>query len=208
MEKATPPLSLIEDNDSLASRRPTRQQAEEAVRTLLAYIGDDPNREGLLETPSRVVRAYEELFAGYTRNPKDYLERTFEDAGGYDDLVFVRDIDFQSHCEHHVLPIVGKMHIAYLPHKRVVGLSKLARTMEVFARRLQIQERMTSEIVSAIEETLQPRGVALMVEAEHGCMTCRGVAKKDAHTVTIKLSGAFKDDPQLEQRFFALLEKR
>jgi GTP cyclohydrolase IA len=187
------------------SPRPTREQAEEAVRTLIAYIGDDPKREGLLDTPKRVVGAYEELFRGYCESPAETLERTFSETAAYDDLVLVRDIVFNSHCEHHMMPFTGKAHVAYMPVDKVVGLSKLARLVDVYARRLQTQEHMNSQIATAIEEILKPRGVAVMIEAEHTCMSLRGVEKPGALTVTTQFRGAFRDDPNEQLRFMSMV---
>ena len=185
--------------------RPSRDEAEAAVRTLLAYIGDNPDREGLVETPKRFVSAYEELFAGYKECPAEVLDRTFSEIGTYDDLVLVRDIPFYSHCEHHVMPFSGKAHIAYVPTGRVVGLSKIARLIDVYARRLQTQEHMNSQIATAIEEILKPRGVAVMIEAEHTCMSLRGVEKPGALTVTTQFRGAFRDDPNEQLRFISMV---
>ena len=181
--------------------RPTREQAEAAVRTLIAYAGDDPAREGVLETPKRVVDAYGEIFRGYSECPAEILDRTFSETGGYDDFVLVRDIAFNSHCEHHMMPFIGKAHIAYRPVKRVVGLSKLARLVDVYARRLQTQEHLTSQIATAINEILQPKGVAVMLDAEHMCMSLRGVEKHGASTLTTQFLGSFKDDPNEQVRF-------
>src|SRR6476661_10409838 len=180
--------------------RPSRGEAESAVRTLLAYIGDDPGREGLVETPKRFVSAYEELFAGYKECPAEVLDRTFSETGGYDDLVLVRDIPFYSHCEHHMMPFYGKAHIAYLPIERVVGLSKLARLIDVFSLRLQTQEHLSSQVALAIERVLKPRGVAVMLQAEHTCMSWRGIAKAGASTITTQFLGIFRDDAQLQTR--------
>jgi GTP cyclohydrolase IA len=187
------------------SPRPSRAEAEAAVRTLIAYIGDNPNREGLLDTPKRVVGAYEELYRGYREVPADVLERTFGETGQYDDLVLVRDIAFNSACEHHMMPFTGKAHVAYMPTGRVVGLSKLARLVDTYARRLQTQEHMNSQIATAIEEILKPRGVAVMIEAEHTCMSLRGVEKPGALTVTTQFRGAFRDDPNEQLRFINLV---
>lgn len=188
------------------SQRPSREAAEAAVRTLIAWAGDDPSRDGLKETPQRVVDAYREFYAGYDQNAEEPLDRTFEDVGAYDDVVLVRDIPFYSHCEHHMVPFIGKAHVAYYPtDNKVVGLSKLARVVEVFARRLQTQERLTSEIVGAIDETLKPRGIAVMIEAEHQCMTLRGVKAHGASTVTTQFTGAFRDDPAEQIRFMTLV---
>jgi GTP cyclohydrolase I len=188
-----------------AADRPTRDEAEAAVRVLLRWAGDDPEREGLRETPRRVVKAYEEFFQGYQLDAADMLSRVFEEVEGYDDLVLVRDIPFVSHCEHHIVPFVGKTHIAYYPTGGVVGLSKLARLVDVFARRLQTQEAMTSQIASAIDQALAPRGVAVQVEAEHMCMSMRGVLKQGSSTVTVQFSGVFRDDPNEQAHFYTLL---
>lgn len=185
--------------------RPTREQAEAAVRTLLAFIGDDPSREGLIDTPRRVVAAYEELFSGYAVRTTDVLDRTFSEIGTYDDLVLIRDIPFNSHCEHHMMPFFGKAHVAYLPVERVVGLSKIARLIEIFARRLQTQERLSSQVVNAIDEVLKPRGVAVMIEAEHTCMSQRGVQKAGTTTVTTQFSGLFRNDAGEQLRFIQLV---
>jgi len=185
--------------------RPSREEAEAAVRTLIAWAGDDPKRDGLIDTPQRVVDAYQEFYAGYRQNAADALDRTFEDIDRYDDIVLVRDIPFSSHCEHHMVPFVGKAHVAYFPTDKVVGLSKLARVVDVFARRLQSQERLTSEIVAAVDEALKPRGVAVMIEAEHQCMTLRGVQKHGASTVTTQFTGVFRDDPTEQIRFMTLV---
>ncbi len=181
--------------------RPSRAEAEEAVKTLILWAGDDPRREGLLDTPKRVVKAYEEFFAGYGEDPAEVLSRTFEEVEGYDDMVVIRDIDVESHCEHHMVPIIGKAHVAYLPDGKIAGLSKLARIVETFARRLQTQETMTVQIADAIEAALNPKGVAVLIDAAHQCMTTRGVYKRDAYTVTMQMRGAFKDDERMERRF-------
>ncbi len=185
--------------------RPTREEAEAAVRTLIAWAGDDPSREGLLDTPGRVVDAYEEFFAGYDGDPYEALDRTFADVAGYDDLVMVRDIRLESHCEHHMLPIIGVAHVAYLPSGSVVGISKLARVVDLYAKRLQTQETMTAQIANAIEEVLKPRGVAVMVDAIHECMTTRGVHKPGTTTITTRFTGVFKDDPGFRERFMQLV---
>jgi len=185
--------------------RPSRQEAEAAVRTLLLWAGDDPNREGLLDTPKRVAKAYGELFSGYDVDPSEALGRTFEEVGGYDDLVLVKDIDFHSHCEHHMVPIIGKAHIGYLPDGRVVGLSKLARVVDAFARRLQTQETMTAQIAGLIDEVLRPRGVAVMIEAEHMCMAMRGIKKTGSSTLTTTFTGAFKNEPEHQVRFMTMI---
>jgi GTP cyclohydrolase I len=185
--------------------RPSRQEAEEAVRTLLRWIGENPNREGLEDTPARVVKAYDELFSGYRLDAAEVLERVFEEVSGYDDIVIVRDIPFFSHCEHHMVPFYGKAHIGYFPSEGVVGLSKLARVVDVFARRLQTQEALTAQILDAVQDTLKPRGVAVLVEAEHMCMSMRGARKQGASTITTRFSGIFRDDPAEQARFFSLL---
>jgi GTP cyclohydrolase IA len=178
-------------NDSM---RPSRAEAEQAVRTLIRWAGDDPEREGLLETPARVTRAYEEFFAGYGEDPEEILRRTFEETDGYDEMVLLRDIRLESYCEHHVLPIIGKAHVAYLPSNRVVGISKLARVVEVYARRLQIQEKLTVQIANSIQKVLQPRGVAVVIDATHECMTTRGVHKTGVSMVTSHMLGVFRTD--------------
>lgn len=190
------------------SLRPTRDEAEAAVRTLIAWAGDNPNREGLIETPARVARAYEEFFAGYDQDASAILAKTFKEVGGYDDIVLIRDIPFNSHCEHHMVPFVGKAHIAYLPHDGVVGLSKIARLIEVFSLRLQTQENLTAQIIDAINENLGPRGAAVMLEAEHMCMSMRGVRAHGAVTVTHRFTGVFAEDRVERDRFFAMVAKR
>jgi GTP cyclohydrolase IA len=184
--------------------RPSRDEAEAAVRTLIAYVGDNPAREGLLETPKRVISAFEELYGGYRECPLEVLDRTFSEMGTYDDLVLVRNIPFHSHCEHHMMPFYGTAHIAYMPVERVVGLSKLARLIDLYARRLQTQEHLTSQVVTAIDEVLKPRGVAVMIEAEHTCMSVRGVEKHGSSTVTTQFTGVFRDDPSQQLRFINL----
>lgn len=188
--------------------RPTREEAEAAVRTLLAWAGDDPTREGLLETPARVTRAYGEFFGGYRQDAKTILSKTFREVGGYDDIVLVKDIPFSSHCEHHMVPFLGKAHIAYLPHDGVVGLSKLARLVEVFSRRLQTQENLTAQIVDAINEHLGPRGAAVMLEAEHMCMSMRGVRAHGASTTTHRFTGVFAEDRNEQDRFYSMINRR
>lgn len=185
--------------------RPSRAEAEAAVRTLIAYAGDDPAREGLLDTPKRVIGAFDELYRGYRECPAEILERTFSEIGSYDDLVLVRNIDFTSHCEHHMMPFIGKAHIAYLPVERVVGLSKLARLVDVYAKRLQTQEHLTSQVATAMDEILKPRGVAVMIEAEHMCMSIRGVEKPGSSTVTTQFTGAFRDNAEEQVRFMTLV---
>jgi GTP cyclohydrolase I len=202
-------LQHIQADGALVGRltRPTREEAGTAIRTLLAYVGDDPQREGLLGTPDRVVRAFDEHFAGYAQDPIGILQRTFEEVAGYDEIVLLKDIPFVSHCEHHMAPIVGHAHVGYLPASRVVGISKLARVVDVFARRLQIQERMTAEIAGAIHQVLKPRGVGVVIEAAHHCMTTRGVNKAGVTMTTSTLRGAFRADPNTRREFLALLGK-
>ena len=187
------------------SGRPSRAEAEEAVRVLIRWAGDDPEREGLKSTPGRVVRAYEEYFAGYAIDPVDVLGRTFKETNGYDEIVVLKDIRFESHCEHHIAPIIGKVHVAYLPDKRVIGISKLARLVEVFAKRLQIQEKMTAQIALALNDALKPKGVAVIVEAAHQCMTTRGVHKAGVAMVTSHMLGAFRDDPMTRRELLAIV---
>ncbi|MBB4187886.1 GTP cyclohydrolase I [Sinorhizobium terangae] len=187
------------------SGRPTQKEAEEAVRVLLRWAGDDPEREGLKDTPARVVKAYKELFGGYELAAEDVLGRTFEEVAGYDDMVLVKDIPFFSHCEHHMVPIIGKAHVAYMPNGRVLGLSKIARVVDIYARRLQTQETMTAQIAKAIDETLAPRGVAVMIEAEHMCMAMRGVQKQGSTTLTTTFTGSFQADPAEQARFMTML---
>jgi GTP cyclohydrolase I len=185
--------------------RPTRKEAEAAVRTLIAYAGDNPDREGLLDTPERVVSAYEELFRGYRECPVSILDRTFSEIGSYDNIVLIRDITFTSHCEHHMMAFSGKAHVAYLPVERVVGLSKIARLIEAYARRLQTQEHLTSQVATAIDEILRPRGVAVMMEAEHTCMSMRGIQKPGSSTITTQFTGLFREDPSEQARFISLV---
>ena len=185
--------------------RPTREEAEEAVRTLIRWAGDDPAREGLLDTPSRVVRSYDEFFAGYQSDPADILARTFSEVGGYDEMIVMNDIRFESHCEHHMAPIIGKVHIGYLPEQRVVGIPKLARLVDVFAKRLQIQEKMTADIADTLQRVLQPRGVAVVIEASHQCMTTRGVHKPGTSLVTSRMLGAFRENPATRREFLGML---
>ncbi len=188
--------------------RPTRQEAEVAVRTLLRWIGEDPEREGLLDTPARVVKAYEDLYAGYRADPAAPLKRVFEEVEGYGDIVLVRDIGFHSHCEHHMLPFMGRAHVAYYPTKGVVGLSKIARVIDIFARRLQTQEALTAQIADTINDTLNARGVAVMIEAEHLCMAMRGVQKAGASTLTTQFTGVFREDPAEQVRFLSLVRMK
>jgi GTP cyclohydrolase IA len=195
--------NLIQTVDQ--EHRPSRAEAEQAVRTLLRWAGDDPAREGLLGTPGRVARAFEEWFAGYDRDPVDYLQRTFEEVENYDEMVVLRDIRFESHCEHHLAPIIGRAHIGYLPSGRVVGISKLARVVELYAKRLQIQEKMTAQIANSIAEVLRPEGVAVVLEASHQCMTTRGVHKSGVTMVTSRMLGAFRDNPSTRREFLTLI---
>jgi len=185
--------------------RPTREEAEAAVRTLLRWAGDDPTREGLIDTPARVARAYEEFFSGYDVDPVALLERTFEEIDGYDEIVLLRDIRLESHCEHHMVPIIGRAHVAYLPHRRVVGISKLARVVDAYARRLQIQEKLTAQIANTIQQVLEPRGVAVVIEAAHQCMTTRGVHKPGVTMVTSRMLGAFRDDSTTRREVLAMI---
>jgi GTP cyclohydrolase IA len=188
--------------------KPSRAQAEAAVRTLIQWAGDDPDREGLAATPARVVAAYEEWYSGYGQNPRDYLQRTFDEVGGYDEIVLLRNIRFESHCEHHMAPVLGRVHVGYLPRNRVVGISKLARLVDVYAKRLQTQEKMTAEIAGCLEVVLKPYGVAVVVEAAHQCMTTRGVHKTDVSMVTSRMLGAFRDQAQTRQEFLSALGLR
>jgi GTP cyclohydrolase IA len=197
--KSAAPVELV---------KPSRAEAEQAVRTLIRWAGDDPDREGLRATPARVVRAYEEWFAGYADDPREYLKRTFEEIGGYDEVVVLRDIRFESHCEHHISPIIGRVHIGYLPRHRIVGISKLARLVEVYARRLQIQEKMTTEIAACLDQVLKPHGVAVVAEATHQCMTTRGVHKPGVTMVTSRMLGVFRDHAETRQEFLAAIGMR
>ena len=190
------------------SAAPTREEAELAVRTLIRWAGDDPQREGLLGTPDRVVRSYDEFFSGYGEDPVALLHRTFEETGGYDEVVVLRDIRFESHCEHHMAPIIGRVHIGYLPRNRVVGISKLARLVDVYARRLQIQEKMTAEIASCLDEVLKPHGVAVVTEATHQCMTTRGIHKTGVSMVTSRMLGVFRDHAETRQEFLSAIGMR
>jgi GTP cyclohydrolase I len=188
--------------------RPTREEAEDAVRVLLRWACDDPTREGLLDTPKRVVESYEEFFAGYHTDPVGLLERTFEETDGYDEMVLLRDIRVESYCEHHLVPIVGRAHIAYLPHRRVVGISKLARVVDAYSKRLQIQEKLTAQIANTVNDVLQPRGVAVVIEASHQCMTTRGVHKVGTSMVTSRMLGSFRDDPETRREFLSMIRPR
>jgi GTP cyclohydrolase I len=189
----------------LTLERPTRDEAEEAIRTLLKWAGDDPAREGLAETPQRVARAFEDWFSGYNDDPVEYLKRTFEEVEGYDEVILLRDIRFESHCEHHLAPIIGRAHVGYLPNNKVVGISKLARVVDAYARRLQVQEKMTMQIANCIQSVLEPRGVAVVIEATHQCMTTRGVHKHGVSMVTSSLLGAFRKDPMTRREFLTII---
>ncbi len=189
------------DND-----KPSREQAEAAVRTLLRWAGDDPSREGLLDTPKRVAKAYTDWFSGYAEDPADYLKRTFEEVEGYDEMIVLRDIEFESHCEHHMAPIIGKAHVGYLPDGKVVGISKLARVVETYARRLQVQEKMTAQIAQVIQDVLQPRGVGVVIEGAHECMTTRGVHKRGVSMITSKMLGSFREDARTRAEFLQFID--
>jgi len=190
---------------SVDTERPSRDEAEHAVETLLRWAGDDPTREGLRDTPARVARAFEDWFSGYNNDPEDYLKRTFEEVEGYDEMIVLRDIRFESHCEHHLAPIIGKAHVGYLPTNRVVGISKLARVVETYARRLQVQEKMNAQIASCIQRVLEPKGVAVVIEAQHQCMTTRGVHKTGVTMVTSSMLGAFRKDPLTRREFLTII---
>ena len=196
------------DISPVAEKRPSRAEAEEAVRTLLRWAGDDPDREGLKGTPDRVVRSYEEFFAGYAQDPEEILTRTFEEVAGYDDMVVLRGIRFESYCEHHMVPIIGVAHIGYLPNNRVVGISKLARVLEIFSKRLQIQEKMTAEIANTIDRVLKPQGVAVVIEGEHQCMTTRGVHRPGVNMVTSQMMGVFRDNEATRKEFLSIIGHR
>jgi GTP cyclohydrolase IA len=204
VKPASPDAPTIEPA-RLTTSRPSRSEAEAAVRTLLRWTGDDPDREGLRGTPERVVRAYEEWFAGYDIDPVELLQRTFSETDGYDEMVVLRDIRFESYCEHHIAPIVGKVHIAYLPDRRVIGISKLARLVDVFAKRLQIQEKMTAQVANTLRDVLLPKGVAVVIEAQHQCMTTRGVHKSGVSMVTSRMLGAFRDNAATRREFLAMI---
>ena len=188
-----------------APNRPSREEAEQAIRTLLRWAGDDPSREGLAETPARVAKAFEEWFSGYDQDPEAYLARTFEEVAGYDDMVILRDIRFESHCEHHLAPIIGRVHVGYLPTNKVVGISKLARVVEAFSRRLQVQEKMNAQIAHCIQSVLEPKGVAVVIEAAHQCMTTRGVHKTGVTMVTSTMLGAFRDNSDTRREFLNII---
>ena len=205
MNKIDNPKNTLQVLDSETAARPSREDAEEAVRTLIQWAGEDPGREGLKDTPARVVRSYEEFYSGYDACPKTILERTFEETDGYDEIVLLRSIRFESHCEHHMAPIIGRAHVAYLPRRRVVGISKLARLVEIFAKRLQIQEKMTAQVANTIDEVLEPRGVAVVIEAIHHCMTTRGIHKPGAVMTTSRMLGAFRNDASTRREFLAMI---
>jgi GTP cyclohydrolase I len=200
----SPPDQIIDAKATLEGR-PSREEAESAIRTLLRWTGDDPDREGLVDTPARVARAFEEFFAGYAVDPVELLARSFEETDGYDEMVVLRDIRLESHCEHHMVPIIGRAHIAYLPAGRVVGISKLARVLEVYAKRLQIQEKLTAQVANCINDVLKPKGVAVVIEAAHQCMTTRGIHKPGVTMVTSRMLGAFRDDPSTRREFLAMI---
>jgi GTP cyclohydrolase I len=185
--------------------KPTRQEAEEAVKTLISWAGDDPSREGLLETPKRVVESYKEFYAGYDQDPEEVLSKVFEEVEGYDEIIIVKDILLESHCEHHMVPILGKAHVAYIPDKRIVGISKLARLVDLYAKRLQTQEAMTAQIADTIERVLKPKGVAIVIDAAHQCMSSRGVHKTETSTVTSRMLGAFRENPKSRMEFMNLI---
>jgi GTP cyclohydrolase I len=203
MDKTCP--SLFGAISPASEPRPSREEAERAVRTLLRWAGDDPGREGLIDTPARVARAYEDWFSGYAEDPPSFLSRTFEEVEGYDDMVVLRDIRFESHCEHHLAPIIGKAHVGYLPNKRVVGISKLARVVDAYARRLQVQEKMNAQIANCIQHILEPKGVAVVIEAAHQCMTTRGVHKPGVTMMTSTMVGAFREDSRTRREFLAMI---
>ncbi|WP_336056297.1 GTP cyclohydrolase I FolE [Nitratireductor sp. CH_MIT9313-5] len=200
-----PPKATADAAATVHAIRPDRSEVEKAVLTLLRWIGEDPKREGLIETPARVAKAYAEMFSGYEQDAAEELGRTFEEVAGYDDIVLMRDLSFHSHCEHHMVPIIGKAHVAYLPDGKVVGLSKIARVVDIYARRLQTQEAMTAQIAGVIQDVLKPRGVAVMVEAEHMCMAMRGIRKQGSTTITTRFTGEFKNNSEEQQRFFSLI---
>jgi len=195
------PATMADNND-----KPTREQAEAAVRTLLSWAGEDPRREGLLDTPKRVVDAYGDWFSGYGEDPQEYLARTFEEVAGYDEMIVLRDIEFESHCEHHMAPIIGKAHVGYLPDGKVIGISKIARVVEAYARRFQVQEKMTAQIAHCIQTVLQPRGVGIVIEGAHECMTTRGVHKRGVSMITSKMVGSFREDARTRAEFLRFID--
>ena len=196
---------MIDRYTNMTTSKPTKAEAEEAVRTLLKYAGEDPNREGLLETPKRVVNSYDEFYRGYNEDPREYLSRTFEEVNGYDEMVVLRDIPFESHCEHHMAPIIGRAHVGYLPKNKVVGISKLARVVETYAKRLQVQEKMTAQIADCIQDILEPYGVGVVIQATHECMSTRGVHKHGVSMVTSRMAGAFRQDEKTRREFLAVV---
>ena len=197
--------NIVAKKESSNNHKPSREEAKKAVKTMLAWAGDNPNREGLIETPERVVSAYKEFFAGYDMDPDEILDKTFEEVAGYDEMVIVKDVRLESHCEHHMVPFIGIAHVAYIPHKRVVGISKLARIVDVFAKRLQTQETMTAQIADTIQRVLEPRGVAVVIDAEHQCMSTRGVHKSETSTVTSRMLGIFRTDERTRSEFMNLI---
>jgi GTP cyclohydrolase I len=207
MDMKVDPNNVHKINEKKETNRPSKEEAMKAVKTLISWAGDNPSREGLIDTPKRVVEAYEEFFSGYNEDPYKVLDKTFSDVEGYDDIIILRDINIETHCEHHIVPILGVAHVAYLPSEKVVGLSKLARVVEVYCRRLQTQETLTMQILHTIDEVLQPRGVAVMIDAKHQCMTTRGIYKPDVSTITTKFLGLFKEDNELRQRFIQLTQQ-
>ena len=204
----TPAAKLVKAKPARTAKRPSREDAEAAIRTLLLWAGDDPEREGLRDTPARVARAYGELFKGYEEDPVAILARTFDEVEGYDEMIVLRDIRLESHCEHHMVPIIGRAHVAYLPGTRVVGISKLARVVDAYAKRFQIQEKLTAQIANTLQDVLTPRGVAVVIEAAHQCMTTRGVRKPGVTMVTSRMLGAFRDDPSTRKEFLAMISPR
>jgi GTP cyclohydrolase I len=205
MSEAIKPASFCSARPKPSEPRPSREEAERALRTLLLWAGDDPNREGLRDTPARVVRAYEDWFSGYNVDPEEFLQRTFEEVEGYDDMIVLKDIRFESHCEHHLAPIIGRVHVGYLPSKKVVGISKLARVVEAYARRLQVQEKMNAQIAHCIQKVLEPKGVAVVIEATHQCMTTRGVHKTGVSMVTSAMHGEFRKNPLTRREFLSVI---
>lgn len=205
LKSAEGAAARVTPNDQPDVKRPSREEAEAAVRTLIAWAGDNPDREGLIDTPGRVTRAYEEFFEGYNEDPYKELTRTFEEVEGYQDMVMLRDVALESHCEHHMVAILGKAHIAYVPTNKVVGISKLARVLDIYAKRLQTQETMTAQIAETITKALDPAGVAILIDAKHQCMTTRGIKKPDVSTITTQFTGVFRDDPRMEARFMQMI---
>ncbi|MDA9651649.1 GTP cyclohydrolase I FolE [Pelagibacteraceae bacterium] len=188
-------------------KRPSNAEAEKAVRTLISFVGENPDREGLLDTPKRVVKAYRDWYAGYDQDPRDFLSKTFSETGGYDEIVMLKDIRVESHCEHHMAPFIGSAHVAYLPNKRVVGISKLARVTRIFSKRMQVQEKLTAEIANCLQDVLKPRGVAVVIEAQHECMTTRGINEPGISMVTSQLLGKFRTDPSTRKEFYSMIKQ-